>query len=161
MKTNFALAIFSWFIDIFTYGSPFPTSHNYYDKEISRFSSDGRIMQVEYAKKAGSMGASILAGCSHNQAVLMLPYARKLSFLQSKSSSDKVIRIDSTSVLAISGLGGDSRAIAKLLRTFSVRFWKQFGTNPSPLALSKFLADTQHETTLIGGMTHLLLPPAY
>ncbi|RYG97838.1 hypothetical protein EON65_52255 [archaeon] len=142
-----------WFLLLVQVNSMPGDSYRLYDKDISKFSSEGRLMQVDYARKAGMRGNSQLAAsiAVAKEIVLVAPTTKKLQILEENTIADKVMRIDENSVLAVSGLAGDGRYVAAQLRAFSLSFWNQFGSLPSTVGLAKVLGGLQHEANLKGG----------
>ena len=128
-------------------------SYRLYDKDITKFSSDGELLQVDYARLAGMRGNPLLAAVvfKSKEVVLLAPSTKKLHTLEEISIADKIMRIDDNSIFAVSGLAGDGRNVASQLRAFSLSFSNQYGSLPSTLGLAKTFGRFQHEANLKGG----------
>lgn len=129
-------------------------AHQLYDRDIALFSNEGKLLQVEYARKAGRLGNTVLAGLAGKEAVLVIPTSKRLHLL--RDASDKVMRVNDDCFVAVAGLAGDGRAAARHLRSFSLAFWRKFGIVPTTLGIAQDFADSQHMTTRTGGECRLL-----
>ena len=148
-----------------------------YDKNVNVFSNEGELLQVEYARKAGRRGSSIICvDCEDNEILLMIssPTKRKANStvimdmddiddrtsydsydtLLDKRSVDKLSRIHDNLWLAFSGLGGDGRYLLNEARVFSVAFKRNFGFPPTPFSVARELASLQHKSTILRGTTN-------
>lgn len=123
-----------------------------YDKNVNLFSSNGELMQVQYARNAGLKGASIL--CSNTiegDVIMCVPTPADIQTLQDKRSVDKVAQISDGLWFAFSGLAGDGRALLKYARNFCIDYQTKFGSTPSIRSVARVLGEVQHESTLTGG----------
>lgn len=123
-----------------------------YDKNVNLFSSNGELMQVQYARNAGLKGAPIL--CSHavnGDVILCVPTPADIQTLQDRRSVDKVAQIGDGMWFAFSGLAGDGRALLKYARSFCIDYQGKFGSTPSVRSVARMLGEVQHESTLTGG----------
>ena len=85
-----------------------------YDSDITTWSPQGRIFQIEYAMKAVTHGSASV-GIKSNTHVVLATLKRTSSELASHQK--KIIRIDDHIGMAISGLAADSRVLSKFMRT--------------------------------------------
>ncbi|HLE06682.1 MAG TPA: archaeal proteasome endopeptidase complex subunit alpha [Candidatus Nanoarchaeia archaeon] len=89
-----------------------PTDMLGYDRAITVFSPDGRLLQVEYARETVRKGATVIGIIGKKSVVLM---AEKIvsSDLMVSESIQKVYQIDSHVAGAGAGLLGDARVLIK------------------------------------------------
>lgn len=123
-----------------------------HDKNVNLFSSNGELLQVQYAKNAGLKGASVLCSQSaENDIILCVPTPAAVQTLQDRRSVDKVAKIGDGLWIAFAGLAGDGRALIRAARQFSLGYSSKFGSMPTVRSLARFVGETQHESTLTGG----------
>ena len=123
-----------------------------YDKNVNLFSSSGDLLQVQYAKKAGLRGASVL--CSESvdgDIILCVPTPMEIQTLQDRRSVDKVTKISDGLWMAFSGLAGDGRALTRAAREFCLDYNHRFGSIPTVRSVARCIGELQHESTLTGG----------
>eukprot|EP00981_Chlorochromonas_danica_P008812 scaffold2312_cov165-Ochromonas_danica.AAC.52 len=119
------------------------------DKDLLSFSQDGKLFQVEYASKAGQLGTTILtAKVSPCEIAIVIPYHEKVHMLQENRHMDKIMQVSENCYVALSGLAGDCRLAASILRSRVITFKLQFNHSPSPFSLAKMFSQYQHEATL-------------
>mmetsp|Transcript_33320 Transcript_33320/g.73037 ORF Transcript_33320/g.73037 Transcript_33320/m.73037 type:complete len:367 (-) Transcript_33320:154-1254(-) len=150
-----------------------PTDPSKYDRSITTFSSDGRLLQVEYGAIAAARGATVAcldldcmglkesgtnSGTRRRGVVVAVvrPNASGtsgsiVSHPQHLLLSDKVHRIDDHAILVTSGLSGDSRALASSAREGCQRLRLSYGESPTLEEIAKHVGSTQHMLTRIGG----------
>uniref|UniRef100_A0A7S0W0Q4 Proteasome subunit alpha type n=1 Tax=Hemiselmis tepida TaxID=464990 RepID=A0A7S0W0Q4_9CRYP len=93
----------------------FPTMfRNQYDTDVTTWSPQGRLHQVEYAMEAVKQGSACVGVKSKNYAVLA---ALKRSHNDMSSYQKKVFKVDEHLGIAISGLTADARSLCKYMRT--------------------------------------------
>lgn len=86
-----------------------------YDQNITVFSPDGRLYQVEFAREAVKRG-SMIAGIKVDDGIILMGDKRISSGLVEADTIEKVCRIDVDIYIAISGLMADGRALVDLAR---------------------------------------------
>ena len=86
-----------------------------YDRTSTVFSPDGRLLQVEYAKKAVSHGATTL-GIVYKDGVLLVADRRITEKLMVAESVHKISKIDDHIMATFSGLTSDARILIKRCR---------------------------------------------
>mmetsp|Transcript_7458 Transcript_7458/g.10453 ORF Transcript_7458/g.10453 Transcript_7458/m.10453 type:complete len:262 (-) Transcript_7458:33-818(-) len=87
---------------------------NQYDTDVTVWSPQGRLHQVEYAMEAVKQGSACLGLRSKNHVVLC---ALKRSPNELASYQEKILKIDDHMSIAIAGLTADARKLAKYMRT--------------------------------------------
>lgn len=150
-----------------------PTDPSKYDRSITTFSSDGRLLQVEYGAIAAARGATVACldldcmglkesgtNTGTRRRGVVVAVVRPVASSRSGSIgthpqqlllSDKVHRIDDHAILVTSGLSGDSRALALSAREGCQRLRLSCGESPTLSEIAKHVGSTQHALTRIGG----------
>lgn len=111
-----------------------------YDRSITTFSSDGRLLQVEYGLEASRRGDPVVA----------MTFSDNMTCI-AVHSSDKVHRIDDHILMITAGLAGDGRMLASTLRTQCQRFRLATGEAPTIQEVAKIAASLQHSLTKTPG----------
>jgi len=102
---------------------------NQYDNDISTWSPQGRIHQVEYALEAVKQGSAAVGLRSKTHAVLLV---LKRSTGELASYQKKIIRIDDHLGIAIAGLTSDARVLSNFMRTEAMKS-KMIYNRPLPI----------------------------
>lgn len=87
---------------------------NQYDNDVTVFSPQGRLHQVEYAMEAVKQGSATVGIKNKTHAVLV---ALKRASSELSSHQKKIICIDDHISVSISGLTADARVLSRYLRT--------------------------------------------
>ncbi|KAI9010673.1 20S proteasome subunit [Hyaloraphidium curvatum] len=103
---------------------------NQYDSDITVWSPQGRIFQIEYAMEAVKQGSACVGLRSKTHAVLL---AVKRSANELASYQKKLIRIDDHMGIAIAGLTSDARVLSNYMRGEAMKEKMTFG-RPLPVA---------------------------
>eukprot|EP00980_Cylindrotheca_fusiformis_P029080 scaffold22713_cov139-Cylindrotheca_fusiformis.AAC.17 len=112
-----------------------------YDREITTFSQDGTLEQVEYGREAASRGSAIAAIQTSSGIVVVIQ----------NSSFGKVHRLDHHLWLVTAGLSGDARLLASSLRTTCQSHRISYGEAPTTNQMARSAGELQHETTRTAG----------
>ncbi|GBB88885.1 hypothetical protein RclHR1_01550019 [Rhizophagus clarus] len=102
---------------------------NQYDNDISTWSPQGRIHQIEYALEAVKQGSAAVGLRSNTHAILL---ALKRSSGELASYQKKLIRIDDHLGVAIAGLTSDARVLSNFMRTEAMKS-KMIFNRPLPI----------------------------
>lgn len=121
-----------------------------YDRAITVFSPDGRLLQVEYAKKAVSQGAMAL-GIVCKDGVLLMADRRILDKLLIPESVVKIFKIDDKIATTFSGLTSDARVLVKRCRVEAQQNKLTYGENIDVEGIVKFVSDAEQLYTQFGG----------
>merc|ERR1711991_858722 len=121
---------------------------NQYDNDITVFSPQGRIHQIEYAMEAVKQGAAAVAAKSEKFAVvagiMRAPH-------EMASHQPKVFKTDEHMGIAIAGLTADARYLTKFMRTECLNHRCVFGGPLQTQRLVQSIADkSQHHTQQYG-----------
>ncbi|MBW3012340.1 proteasome subunit alpha, partial [Candidatus Woesearchaeota archaeon] len=83
-----------------------------YDRAITMFSPDGRLLQVEYAKKTVKQGTTAI-GIVCKDGVLLVADKRVMDPLMVVEGVEKIFPIDDHVAAALSGLVADGRVLVE------------------------------------------------
>ena len=89
---------------------PMPHQLMGYDRAITMFSPDGRLLQVEYAKKTVKQGTSAI-GMVCEDGVLLVADKRIFDKLMVIKTVEKVFQIDKHIAATASGIMSDGRVL--------------------------------------------------
>lgn len=124
---------------------------NTLDKNVNLFSDEGELLQVQYARKAGLQGGSVVCATSSSKDVLIcIPNPTELPILLDRRSVDKVSRIDDDIWFAFAGLAGDGRALISQARKYCIDYRSQYGCSPTGRNIASIMGQQQHEATITG-----------
>lgn len=117
---------------------------NQYDNDVTTWSPQGRLHQVEYAMEAVKQG-SCTVGLKSKDTVVLLGLKRSANELSTHQR--KLLKIDDHIAIAIAGLTSDARVLSKYLRTECLHSKFSFDT-PLPVShLMSTLGDKAQLTT--------------
>ena len=122
-----------------------------YDRAITVFSPDGRLLQVEYAKKAVSQGAMTM-GIVYKDGVLLIADRRIREKLQVSESIKKIYKIDNHILSTFSGLTSDARVLVKKCRVQAQQNKLTYGEPIDVEGIVKYICDIEQMHTLYGGI---------
>eukprot|EP00871_Galdieria_phlegrea_P004898 jgi/Galph1/5409/GphlegSOOS_G4002.1 len=106
---------------------------NQYDTDVTTFSPQGRLHQIEYAQEAVKQGSAVV-GVRNNNYALLATLKRTTSDLA--STQKKLFKIDDHVGMAIAGLTADARLLSKYMRTECLNYKYVY---ESPLPLSRLV----------------------
>jgi len=121
-----------------------------YDRAITMFSPDGRLLQVEYAKKAVSLGATVI-GIVAKDCVIIAADRYRTDKLLIQNSVSKVFNIDDYIVLGSSGFMSDARILVRRARVRAQQHKLTYGENIETESIVKYIADLKQAYTQYGG----------
>jgi len=122
-----------------------------YDREITVFSPDGRLLQVEYAKKAVSHGAMTL-GIVYKEGILLVSDRRITEKLMVAESVHKISRIDDHVAGTFAGYTSDARVLIKKCRVFAQQHKLTYGEPVDIEGVVKYVSDLEQAYTQYGGI---------
>eukprot|EP00994_Dinema_validum_P002334 NODE_1508_length_926_cov_129.026226_g1170_i0.p1 GENE.NODE_1508_length_926_cov_129.026226_g1170_i0~~NODE_1508_length_926_cov_129.026226_g1170_i0.p1 ORF type:complete len:266 (+),score=79.94 NODE_1508_length_926_cov_129.026226_g1170_i0:60-800(+) len=107
---------------------------NQYDNDITTWSPQGRLLQVEYAMEAVKQGSAAVGAKSKDYAVVVAlkraPHADLSSYVP------KTFKLDAHMGMAIAGLTSDARVLARYIRTECMNHRYVYG---SPLPVQRLV----------------------
>lgn len=117
---------------------------NQYDTDVTVWSPEGRLLQVEYAMESVKQGSACVGLRSSSHSVLG---ALKRSVSELSSHQKKILEIDDHIAIGIAGLTADARTLAKWMRNECLNHKYVYGTPISSSRLAADLADRHQRTT--------------
>jgi len=117
---------------------------NQYDTDVTTFSPQGRLHQVEYAVEAVKQGSACL-GLRSDKLVVLAAINRAPSELSSYQK--KIFKIDDHMGIAIAGLTADARSLARYMRTECLNHKYVYGTDMTTGRLVEGVADKHQQCT--------------
>jgi proteasome alpha subunit len=121
-----------------------------YDRAITVFSPDGRLLQVEYARKTVSQGTTAI-GIVCKDGVVLVADKRIIEKLIVAESVEKVFQIDKHIGITLSGLISDGRVLVQRAQTKAQAHKISYDEPIDVLTLTKDIADQQQLYTQYGG----------
>jgi len=122
-----------------------------YDRAITIFAPDGRILQVEYAKQAVKLGSTAI-GISLKDSVIIIADKRITSKLIVPSSVEKIQIIDDHIIATFSGYISDGRVLMERAQAIAQRHRIEYGTPIDLKLLAKEISDIMQIYTQYGGL---------
>lgn len=121
-----------------------------YDRAITVFSPDGRLLQVEYARQTVSQGTTAIGIVCKEGAVLVTD-KRIIDTLVVPETSEKISKIDSHIGATMSGLVSDGRVLLEKARTIAQNHKITYDEPVDLLTLTKEISDHKQVFTQWGG----------
>jgi proteasome alpha subunit len=121
-----------------------------YDRAITVFSPDGRLLQVEYARKTVSQGTTTV-GIVCKDGVVLVADKRILEKLMVPQSIEKVFQIDKHIGATMSGLISDGRVLVQKAQSKAQSHKITYDEEIDVLSLVKDISDQQQLFTQYAG----------
>ncbi len=121
-----------------------------YDRAITMFSPDGRLLQVEYAKKTVKQGSSVV-GITYKDGVMILADKRVVDPLVIPESIEKISVIDDHIIVSAAGIISDARVLTDYARQKAQANKLTFGTPIDVLGIVKEICDLKQAYTQVSG----------
>lgn len=121
-----------------------------YDRTSTMFSPDGRLLQVEYAKKTIRQGSTAI-GIVCKDGILLITDKRVVNRLIISESVEKLFQIDSHIGAAVSGFVSDGRVLIEKARVKAQQYRVTYDEPVDILELVKGICDIKQWFTQIGG----------
>lgn len=106
-----------------------------YDTDVTVWSPEGRLLQVEYAMEAVKQGSACLGIVGKDHVVLA---GLKRSANELAGYQKKLLKIDDHVCVAIAGLNADARTLAKYMRTECLNHKYVYG---APIQANRLIVD--------------------
>lgn len=130
---------------------PMPHQLMGYDRAITMFSPDGRLLQVEYAKKTVRQGSSAIA-MTCKDGVLFVADKRIVDKLVVPESVEKIFQIDDHIGATASGILSDARVLIERAQVKAQQHKVTFDTSIETLTVVKDICDLKQICTQSGGL---------
>ena len=121
-----------------------------YDRSSTMFSPDGRLLQVEYAKKAVRQGTNSL-GVVCKDGVLLLSDKKIIEPLVIASSVEKIFQVDDHIGASATGYIMDGRVLVERAQVMAQQHRVTYDTAIDMITLVKEVADLKQSFTQFGG----------
>lgn len=130
---------------------PMPHQLMGYDRAITMFSPDGRLLQVEYAKKTVRQGSTTI-GMICSDGVLLVADKRIVDSLIVTESVEKIWQIDDHIGAAASGILSDARVLIDRAQLRAQQHRVTFDSDIDTLTVVKEMCDLMQICTQSGGL---------
>ena len=121
-----------------------------YDRAITMFSPDGRLLQVEYAKKTVRQGSTAI-GMVCSDGVLLVADKRVVDTLIVPESVEKIWQIDDNIGAAASGILSDARVLIDRAQLKAQQHRVTYDSEIDTLTIVKDICDLKQICTQSGG----------
>ncbi len=122
-----------------------------YDRAITMFSPDGRLLQVEYAKKTVKQGSTAI-GMVAKDGVVFVTDKRIVNKLIIPSSVEKIFQIDTHIGATSAGIISDARILIERSQVKAQQYFVQYDSAIDTLDIVKDIANLKQMTTQSGGL---------
>jgi len=122
-----------------------------YDRAITMFSPDGRLLQVEYAKKTVKQGSTAI-GIVCKDGVLLCTDKRIVDKLVVPDSVEKIFPIDNHIIATASGILSDARVLVERAQLKSQQHRVTYDSPIDTLSIVKDTANLKQLCTQSGGL---------
>lgn len=124
---------------------------NMYDRMPTFFTSEGRLLQVEYAKQASKSGSTAI-GFAAKDGVLIIGYKNTPHKLILTDYIEKISFINSKVLGTYAGFISDGRLLIDFLRERAQEYKVTYGNDDNIELLLRDLSDVMEYHTRIGGL---------
>ncbi len=121
-----------------------------YDRALTTFSPDGRLLQVEYAKEAVKIGTAGFA-IKFDKGVILVGEKRVINKLVVSSSLEKIYEIEEGIFAIPAGIASDGRVLIDRARLIAKQHKMIYGSKIDILPLVKEICDLKQAYTQFGG----------
>lgn len=121
-----------------------------YDRAITMFSPDGRLLQVEYAKKTVKQGSTAI-GVTTKEGVVLVTDKRIADELIIAETVDKIFQIDDHILATASGIIPDARVLVERAQARAQQHMVTFDSPIDVISIVKDQAQLMQWTTQSGG----------
>jgi proteasome alpha subunit len=130
---------------------PLPHQLMGYDRAITMFSPDGRLLQVEYAKKTVKQGSTAI-GVVCSDGVLLVTDKRILDKLVVPESVEKIFQVDEHIGATASGILSDARVLIERAQLTAQQHRVTYDTPIDTLSIVKDICNLKQICTQSGGL---------
>ena len=121
-----------------------------YDRAITMFSPDGRLLQVEYAKRTVRLGNTAI-GMVLKDGVLLVTDKRLIDKLVIPDTIEKIFKIDDHIMATAAGILSDARVLVERAQIKAQQHQVEYDSPIDNLAVVKDLCNLKQLTTQSGG----------
>ena len=130
-----------------------PMSHQVmgYDRAITMFSPDGRLLQVEYAKKTVKQGSTAI-GMVCKDGVLLITDKRIVDPLVVPDSVEKIFQVDDHIAATAAGIISDARILIERAQIRAQQYRVTYDNPVDLITIVRDIADLKQMCTQSGGL---------
>jgi len=132
-------------------GQPMPHQLMGYDRAITMFSPDGRLLQVEYAKKTVRQGSTAI-GMVCSDGVILVADKRIVDKLVIPESVEKIFQIDEHVAATASGILSDARVLIERAQLKAQQHKVTYDTPVDTVTVVKDICSLKQICTQSGGL---------
>ncbi|MCK4670363.1 MAG: archaeal proteasome endopeptidase complex subunit alpha [Nanoarchaeota archaeon] len=122
-----------------------------YDRAITMFSPDGRLLQVEYAKKTVKQGTTVM-GLVCSDGVVLIADKRIMDKLMMPEAVEKIFQVDDHIAATVSGLVSDGRVLIERAQIKAQQHRVSYDTPVDTFSIVKDICDLKQICTQSGGL---------
>lgn len=122
-----------------------------YDRAITMFSPDGRLLQVEYAKKTVKQGTTVM-GMICSDGVVLIADKRIMDKLMVPEAVEKIFQVDDHIAATVSGLVSDGRVLIERAQIKAQQHRVTYDSPIDTLSIVKDICDLKQICTQSGGL---------
>ncbi len=122
-----------------------------YDRAITMFSPDGRLLQVEYAKKTVKQGSTAI-GIACKEGIILCTDKRIVDKLVVPESVEKIFQIDDHIAATASGILSDARVLVERAQLKAQQHKVTYDSPIDTLSVVKDIANLKQLCTQSGGL---------
>lgn len=122
-----------------------------YDRAITMFSPDGRLLQVEYAKRTVRLGNTAI-GMVCKDGILLVTDKRLVDKLVVPDAIEKIFKIDDHLMATAAGILSDARVLVERAQLKAQQHRVEYDSPIDNLAIVKDLCNLKQYTTQSGGL---------
>ena len=130
---------------------PMPHQLMGYDRAITMFSPDGRLLQVEYAKKTVRQGSTAI-GIATKEGVVLITDKRIVDVLVVPESVEKIYQIDDHMGATASGILSDARVLVERAQLKAQQHKVTYDTPIDTITIVKDICNLKQICTQSGGL---------
>jgi len=122
-----------------------------YDRAITMFSPDGRLLQVEYAKRTVRLGNTAI-GMVCKDGILLVTDKRLVDKLVVPSAIEKIFKIDDHLMATAAGILADARVLVERAQLKAQQHRIEYDSPIDTLSVIKDICNLKQLTTQSGGL---------
>ena len=122
-----------------------------YDRSITMFSPDGRLLQVEYAKKTVKQGSTAI-GIACKDGVVFVADKRVTSKLMVPEAIEKMFRVDDHIAATAAGIISDARVLVDRAQLRAQQHYVTYDSKIDILSIVKEMCDMKQICTQSAGL---------
>jgi proteasome alpha subunit len=130
---------------------PMPHQVMGYDRAITMFSPDGRLLQVEYAKKTVRQGSTAI-GIVCKDGVVLVTDKRIVDPLVVPEAVEKIFQIDDHIAASAAGIISDARVLIERSQVKAQQYRITYDSPIHPIDIVKDICDLKQMCTQSGGL---------